>query len=67
MFVITKNSTYKVEAQGTHFIVTKIAESIPNPNGIDIGWVCMTNDIYIRIGFGAQFGSVYTSKVLTVT
>jgi hypothetical protein len=67
MFVITAHSTYKVEAQGTHFIVTKIAESIPNTKGIDIGWVCITNDIYIRVGFGAQFGRVYTSKVLSVT
>jgi hypothetical protein len=67
MLVVTANSTYRVEAQGTHFVVTKVAESKPARNHIGIGWTCMTNDIYIRVGFGAQFGSLYTSKVLTVT
>ena len=71
MTIKTKNSTYKVTAKGDHFIAEKIGESIPNHNGIDIGWTVKCDRFSITVGEGAFFGNTYfkgtrTSEVLEV-
>lgn len=66
MFIQTVNSTYQVVAHGSHFLVTKVAENRPNPNGINVGWFIVTPSIEITIGSHATFGSMRTSIVTSI-
>lgn len=72
MTIYTKNSTYKVTAKDDHFIVEKIAEVTPNPNGINVGWTTKCSRFAVEIGESAFFGNNYyqstrTSEVIKVT
>ncbi len=71
MTIKTKNSTYRVTAKGDHFIVEKIAEVVPNPNGIGIGWTRKCKRVSMDIGEGAFFGDtiyqgIHTTEILEV-
>ena len=66
MLVVTKNSTYRVVPEGHRFYVEKIAETRPNPNGIDIGWSYTFTTLNVAIGERARFGTFVTTEVLEV-
>ena len=72
MTIRTKNSTYIVTAYSDHFLVEKIAESVSNPNGINIGWAMKCKYIIMDLDGGAFFGEtfyqgIHTTDVLEVT
>lgn len=66
MTIVTENSTYTVIPDGQFFVVTKVAETSHNPNGIHLGWWRLVKTIEICIGGHAYFNSIHTSIVQSV-
>lgn len=64
--ITTQNSTYTIEAKDYVFEVIKIAESVPNPNGIHIGWKYHCEDIRLLLSGVGKFGNFYTSLVISI-
>ena len=71
MIIKTRNSTYRITPLHTNFEVEKIAETSPNPHGMNIGWKRTCKVLSIGIGDKAFFGNTgfsgtYTSIVTEV-